>query len=360
MRLLIVICMLLQLPAFAQTEFQKLSFDEALAAAKAEGKMVFVDCYTTWCGPCKMMTERVFPLKEVGDYLNGKFVCVKFDMEKGEGKELAAKYYVNSYPTFLVLTADGRQAHRLVGAVLDGGEFIRKVEDGLNENSIANLERRYAAGERGTEFVVRYVAALKGAGETARAREVATDFLNLLTDEERTSAACWPIYEDAELSPAGSGNMLYLLRRLPQFREGVGAEKVDARVGLLFETQLEDILRGRNRDASAENVEAIEKLLDAYGLRDYGRLSACASLAKAMLTGDAAAALTACREAFVGMSDEKLSYLYFYPLTALKGRWTKEQKKELEKLTAELVAQAQDEVLKSSLDGFAKGMLPNL
>ena len=357
---MIVICMLLQLPAFAQTEFQKLSFDEALAAAKAEGKMVFVDCYTTWCGPCKMMTERVFPLKEVGDYLNGKFVCVKFDMEKGEGKELAAKYYVNSYPTFLVLTADGRQAHRLVGAVLDGGEFIRKVEDGLNENSIANLERRYAAGERGTEFVVRYVAALKGAGETARAREVATDFLNLLTDEERTSAACWPIYEDAELSPAGSGNMLYLLRRLPQFREGVGAEKVDARVGLLFETQLEDILRGRNRDASAENVEAIEKLLDAYGLRDYGRLSACASLAKAMLTGDAAAALTACREAFVGMSDEKLSYLYFYPLTALKGRWTKEQKKELEKLTAELVAQAQDEVLKSSLDGFAKGMLPNL
>ena len=144
MRLLILICMLLQLPALAQTEFQKLSFDEALAAAKVEGKMVFVDCYTTWCGPCKMMTERVFPLKEVGDYLNGKFVCVKFDMEKGEGKELAAKYYVNSYPTFLVLTADGRQAHRLVGAVLDGGEFIRKVEDGLNENSIANLERRNA------------------------------------------------------------------------------------------------------------------------------------------------------------------------------------------------------------------------
>lgn len=359
---MIVICMLLQLPALAQkgTEFRKLTFEEALAAAKEEGKMVFVDCYTTWCGPCKMMTEKVFPLKEVGDYLNGKFVCVKFDMEKGEGKELAAKYYVNSYPTFLVLTADGRQAHRLVGAVLDGGEFVRKVEDGLNENSIANLERRYAAGERGTEFVVGYVAALKGAGETARAREVATDFLNLLTDGERTSAACWPIYEDAELSPAGSGNALYLLRRVAQFREGVGAEKVNARVASMLETQVEDILRGRNRDASAENVGAIEKLLDVYGLQDYGRLSACVALAKAMLAGDSAAALTACREAFVGMSDEKLSYLYFYPLTALKGKWTAEQKEELEKLTAELVAGARDEVLKSSLDGFAKGMLPNL
>lgn len=210
------------------------------------------------------------------------------------------------------------------------------------------------------EFVTQYVTALKNAGNVARAREVATDFLNLLTDGERTSAACWPLYEDAELSPAGSGNALYLLRRVAQFRKGVGAEKVDARVASMLETQVEDILRGRNRDASAENVEAIEKLLDAYGLRDYGRLSACASLAKAMLTGDSAAALTACREAFVGMSDEKLSYLYFYPLTALKGKWTAEQKEELEKLTAELVAGARDEVLKSSLDGFAKGMLPNL
>ena len=62
MRLLIVICMLLQIPAFAQegTQFRELTFEQALAAAKEEGKLVFVDCYTSWCGPCKDMAENVF------------------------------------------------------------------------------------------------------------------------------------------------------------------------------------------------------------------------------------------------------------------------------------------------------------
>ena len=61
---------------------------EALAKAKAENKLVFMDCYTSWCGPCKYMTETIFPQEKAGEFFNPKFVCVKFDMEKGEGKEL--------------------------------------------------------------------------------------------------------------------------------------------------------------------------------------------------------------------------------------------------------------------------------
>lgn len=73
---------------FAQgVGFKSISLKEALEQAKAQGKMVFVDCYTTWCGPCKMMAEQVFPQKAAGDFFNARFVNVKFDMEKGEGKE---------------------------------------------------------------------------------------------------------------------------------------------------------------------------------------------------------------------------------------------------------------------------------
>ena len=74
---------------FAQgVNFQNLTYAEALEKAKAENKLVFMDCYTSWCGPCKMMTNEVFPQKEAGDYFNPLFVCVKFDMEKGEGVDV--------------------------------------------------------------------------------------------------------------------------------------------------------------------------------------------------------------------------------------------------------------------------------
>ena len=73
------------------------------------GALVFVDCYTTWCGPCKMMTEEVFPQKEAGDFFNAHFVNVKFDMEKGEGKELSKQFKIRAYPTFLLLNPENRR-----------------------------------------------------------------------------------------------------------------------------------------------------------------------------------------------------------------------------------------------------------
>ena len=52
-------------------------FAEVKALAKAEGKLIFVDCYTSWCGPCKMMATKEFVKKEAGDYFNNKFVNYK-------------------------------------------------------------------------------------------------------------------------------------------------------------------------------------------------------------------------------------------------------------------------------------------
>ena len=106
---LLITCLLIQWGVFAQegVNFRDLTFNEALAQAKAEKKMVFMDCYTSWCGPCKNMTNNVFPQKAAGDYFNPRFVCVKYDMEKGEGKELADKFEVHAYPTFIVFRPDG-------------------------------------------------------------------------------------------------------------------------------------------------------------------------------------------------------------------------------------------------------------
>lgn len=96
-----------------------ISFAGALKAAKAENKTVFMDCYTSWCGPCKMMTNDIFPQEKVGKYMNENFVCVKYDMEKGEGVELKKRYEVSAYPTFLVIDGVGTMVHRF-GRLSDG------------------------------------------------------------------------------------------------------------------------------------------------------------------------------------------------------------------------------------------------
>ena len=108
-------------------DFDHGPFSEVLARAKREGKLVFMDCFTSWCGPCRMMASVVFPRKDVGDAVNPRFVSFKCDMEKGEGIELAKKYGVKVYPTLLVLDADGNLLHTLTGA-RSPQELIRMAE----------------------------------------------------------------------------------------------------------------------------------------------------------------------------------------------------------------------------------------
>ena len=120
--------------------------------------MVFMDCYTSWCGPCKNMTNNVFPQKAAGDYFNPRFVCVKYDMEKGEGKELANKFEVHAYPTFIIFRPDGTIQHRVVG----GDEletFIQRVERGLNEKtSLPYLSDRYERGKMNKQELISVIA----------------------------------------------------------------------------------------------------------------------------------------------------------------------------------------------------------
>lgn len=129
----LALCAVMALSSFAQTtgvNWEHGTLQEALNKAKANKKgpnLVFLDCFTTWCGPCKHMANNVFPTKEAGDYFNKNFVNIKIDMEKGEGVELAKKYSISAYPTFLILDAMGAEVGRVVGG---GGlnDFIKQVE----------------------------------------------------------------------------------------------------------------------------------------------------------------------------------------------------------------------------------------
>lgn len=125
--------------------FQELTLQQAMskAADPATPKLIFVDCYTRWCGPCIEMAKQEFPKKVSGDFFNPKFISVKFDMEKGEGIDIAKKYDVKMFPTFLILDAKGEEINRVVGKA-GAEEFIEKVKVALNpDNSMAKLKAAY-------------------------------------------------------------------------------------------------------------------------------------------------------------------------------------------------------------------------
>jgi thioredoxin 1 len=88
--------------------FEKGTFAEALAKAKAEKKLVFMDAYASWCGPCKAMQKNAFPDAALGEFYNKNFVNVAYDMELGEGLALSSKYPVTGYPTLFYLDAEGK------------------------------------------------------------------------------------------------------------------------------------------------------------------------------------------------------------------------------------------------------------
>lgn len=156
----------LSINLFAQgIEFEHGTFQEALDKARAEGKPVFMDCYTSWCGPCKRMAATVFVDSAVGEYYNANFVNTKFDMEKGEGPTIAAKYGIRAYPTLLWLDADGEVKNKVVG----GQDVVSFIASGTKvmdptPGILSGMKKKYDGGEREISFLRDYLGTMNSSG----------------------------------------------------------------------------------------------------------------------------------------------------------------------------------------------------
>ncbi len=155
-------------------KFSENAWKELLAKAKSMDRIIFMDAYTTWCGPCKMMSKNVFTDKEVGDFYNANFINVKMDMEAGEGIDLASQYAVRAYPTLLFIDGDGAIVHRAVG-YHEAAAFIGLGKQAMDPSTrLSGMKKRFASGDRNAEFLLGYTEALynamdQGYGEAADA-----------------------------------------------------------------------------------------------------------------------------------------------------------------------------------------------
>lgn len=181
MRLFLLLLSLCSFSLFAQEaakgiQFEEKSFDELLAQAKKADKLIFIDAYTTWCGPCKMMSSKVFPREEVGAVYNERFVNAKIDMEKGEGPALAQRYSVMAYPTYLFVNGDSELVHKGLGYI-PAEQLLTLADVASSDENLLSLNKRYEAGERSSDFVLSYAKTLGEVYEKDKAEQVVADFL---------------------------------------------------------------------------------------------------------------------------------------------------------------------------------------
>lgn len=229
----ILIILLAPLYVLAQgIEFFEGTWQEVLAESKKTGKPVFMDAYTTWCGPCKMMSSKVFPEAEVGTFYNASFVNVKIDMEKGEGIKLAKTYGVRAYPTLLFIDSDGEMIHNGVG-YRDAVSLISLGRDALNpEKQFASSKKKYEEGNRSPEFLKNYALMLKNAYDP-HADEVALEYMNLQKD--------WGTKDNINfmanfLGDARNKISLYMLENPKLFENVLGEEHVaELKMGIIIQ-----------------------------------------------------------------------------------------------------------------------------
>jgi len=175
---------ILSIASFSLTA-QGISFEEsdwktALNKAKTEGKIMFVDSYTTWCGPCKKLSKHVFPDAKLGEFFNANFVSIKLDMEKKDGRSFGKKYPVSAYPTMFFIKGDGKVVHKIKG--------FRKVEDLIKEaeKAIGKFDRSeeyvedYEGGKRDFDFMLNYVTELNRSKKESL--KIANDYLRSKPD----------------------------------------------------------------------------------------------------------------------------------------------------------------------------------
>jgi thiol-disulfide isomerase/thioredoxin len=154
--------------AYSKEEYKGIQFFKGtwkalLAEAKKENKPIFVDVYTTWCRPCKVLDKDVFPNEKVGEFYNKNFINYKIDAEKGEGVEIAKKYGVAQYPTLIYLDSKLEATVAEVG-ILNGEDLIKQGDKILvkisKDKQLSEFAEMYKSKKYDRDFIIKYAKKL--------------------------------------------------------------------------------------------------------------------------------------------------------------------------------------------------------
>lgn len=259
--LLLSLSLMLTISLAAQEEGIQFIHEDLAAAqekAKAEDKIVFVDAYTTWCGPCKMLSNTTFKDEKVAEFYNENFVNLKLDMEKGVGPDFGKKFNVRGYPSLLFLSSAGDLVHRSIG-FQDATRFLALGESANDPNKqVVTLQRKFEAGERDKTFLRNYVDAMTMASMD-NYEEVTKAYL--AQEKDWTSPENIKFLFDYSKASMNSDLFKYMLDNRAMFEKEMGADKVEQKVEWAAQSDLREMKV--NAESKNDIIAHYAKYLDA-------------------------------------------------------------------------------------------------
>lgn len=239
---------ILSVSAIAQKNniaFEHGTFSEIKAKALKENKLIFVDAYTTWCGPCKQMSKNVFTDATVAEHYNKNFINAKIDMEKGEGIELAKQYQVQCYPNLLFIDGNGNLVHRVAGS-MPAKEFIALGEDAKNtEKQFSNYSRNYEANKNNTEFLLKYIEAREGT--CLESDDIVKDYFLQQKEADLTNKSNWDMIMYHVTDPE-SKEFNYLIANRQKYYDLYSEKVVNGKLDAVNQSHLISIIKTKPFD----------------------------------------------------------------------------------------------------------------
>lgn len=172
------------------------SWEQIKQKAKEENKYIFVDCYATWCNPCKWMDENVYKNDSLVKFVEKKFISVKIQMDStsvdninirnwyATASLISSHYQVNSFPTYLFLSPNGEIVHRDKGKK-ELKDFFIVLNNALNPlQQFYTLSKRYESGDLDDNLIKYLIQTATSIGEKEFAGKVANQYLNSLKTSE--------------------------------------------------------------------------------------------------------------------------------------------------------------------------------
>jgi thioredoxin-related protein len=175
-----------------------ISWNDIIKKAKNENKYIFVDCYTTWCGPCKRMDEEVYVKDSVGNFMNAKFINVRVQMDRTNkdaqmvqdwyvaADVMRKQYKVTAFPSYLFFNSDGQIVHRDV-AYIAPDKFVEVASKAFDTKSqYYTLKAEYISGKKNYSIVRYLISKGRQFNDQDFVQQVQSDYLKYLSKQPKS------------------------------------------------------------------------------------------------------------------------------------------------------------------------------